>query len=79
MEYKKHGVAGVEGGPEGQRTQACLFLITFEPKIASVYSYLVVLKESQEIMLLLFYSGPTFCDRIFFAAMQRICSQTYPS
>ena len=21
MEYKKHGVAGVEGGPEGQRTQ----------------------------------------------------------
>ena len=36
MEYKKHGVAGVEGGPEGQRTQACLFLITFYPKIASV-------------------------------------------
>ena len=42
MEYKKHGVAGVEGGPEGQRTQACLFLITFEPKIASVYLYLLV-------------------------------------
>ena len=25
MEYKKHGVAGVEGGPEGQRTQVFLF------------------------------------------------------
>ena len=36
MEYKKHGVAGVEGGPEGQRTQVCLFQRTFGPKIASI-------------------------------------------
>ena len=43
MEYKKHGVAGVEGGSEGPRIQVSLFLYSFQKMVFFQYEDLVII------------------------------------